>query len=397
MPPLRRLTPVLALLCGACVFRSGPTPPAPAVTGAEIQQLRMRGAAASLRLREAIDERDTVGVVTSLSPHVQLVTPDGDTIRGREPAARFLLDLANAPTAPLRIFGGIIQPCREGEIREFDGHYNAPPRPEAWQTNFRAGHVVIAWEPGDTIPTASRIDLAVPRAVARHPGCQILQVTEAPRHRRVATLGVEVSPGQLPRVAAVRDAMTRQGLTLTAANGDKGESFPRTPMVPLGVVVGLRHRTHAVWSAELQAGMRVPEIVEGVEGQTYRRIVVKTLPITLTPLLQYNRGLLRMSAGPGLLVQRRSMRETHERVQYGARATWLKMSDSTYATRDHSVAAGVASQVAVLVPMWYRQLVELHLGATYFGSTAVPATPSFGGARAPNASLTAGLSMGRGW
>lgn len=388
----------LVLLCSACAPGAHRASTAPTPGAAVVEQRTRVVTVASSELREALESGNAAAVDSSLDPAVELVTMRRDTVRGREAAARLLLALAADEARPLRIFAGTVQPCSDGSVQEFGGAFTAPTSPGEPFGGFTQGTVAISWELAGDTAAVRRMDFSVPASRARRAGCALMYLATARSQRFVGTLALETAPVRPSgSTRAVNSGMQEHGFAYRPPQS-WAAPFPKIQEAGGGLTAGLRYQLRFPFSTELQAGVRRTESVEGYESAKRRRLVVSTAPVTLTQLLQYQRGYLRLSAGPTVLLSNFTVHETHESFAYwGTEPRWYSMSEERTRERTRSPAAGVASELALVLPFAGRSLAELRLGYATYGGSRVPGTPHFPGMTVSGELASLAIAVGAGW
>lgn len=388
----------LLVLAGACGgMRSSSPSLSPTAADADA---RTRAAAETRnRFLQAFAERDSVLLVSFLAPAFELVTVEGDTIQGAAAAAARLLALGAAEPNPLRLYGGTIEACVGSELFEHDAGFTGPAAPGAPVGTFRQGTFVALWTESSGAVRARRLELSAKRRSGPPPAdCRLEYVSASPAQGFIASLALETTPLRPTRgIEAVSSALVAQGYNFAPAD-PQYESFPQVRTGTGGLTAGFRYRAHPSWSAELQAGIRLREQAEGVNATEQRRVVIKSHPITATTLLQFHRGILRLGAGPSLLLPNFTVTETNQRVHYSnGYPEWTTVSDERNTSSALSPAAGIAGEVAIALPMARRSLTELRVGWAGYGRSTVPGTPYFAGAEVSNSVASLAVAVGLGW
>lgn len=93
-----------------------------------------------------------------------------------------------------------------------------------------------------------------------------------------------------------------------------------------------------------------------------------------------------------------TVRETHERVHYSNRyPQWERVSDDETTVRCRSPSVGLATELAVMLPMATHALGEVRLAYAGYGKGRVPGTPNLPASDVSTTQSSLTLGLGFGW
>ena len=340
---------------------------------------------ARARVDSAARQGDATALAAQFDDDAHLVTPRGDTLRGRAAIAEWLggAPLASASTRFTTING--VRECRDGawewgDVRVVRVRRDAAPDTVTgyyaarWRADA-AGDLHLRWASLSSRPFThfrpSRADCAAP--VERVAGARRVEL-------RVEPLGLLASRNAM--ADAVEEAMSARGWNDLSLDDKRTPRSDNGPAGGFGTTAQLELvvRPRAPFSVAAFVITDRSGTTHGRDASVPANITFTYRPMVAGLLAGWDWRFLRVGAGPALLSTSWSMRE-----DYGGQQPVERWTSRT---------AGVAAHVSATFALGGRLLGTASASWHQFPSTETHGTPRFAPVTVPQRAVRAGIGLG---